>query len=140
MTADPTRCHTCGDTRTLTTDPAGATLCRACRATAAPIVVEPDPAPPPPAPTADGGKVCTNPDCQLAGQAQPLDAFHRRADTRDGRQSWCKACVAGVKGDPASRRARARAWAKADAETKRRHPRTWNAAYRRALKAEGIKP
>lgn len=34
-------------------------------------------------------KVCTGP----CGEKKTLDAFHKRAKSKDGRQAWCKECV-----------------------------------------------
>lgn len=34
-------------------------------------------------------KRCTGP----CGETKPLDAFSKRAKSKDGRQAWCKACV-----------------------------------------------
>ena len=32
--------------------------------------------------------------CKHCGEVKALHAFHRRADSKDGRQSWCKLCYA----------------------------------------------
>jgi hypothetical protein len=87
--------------------------------------------------TAATGKACSR--CE---KVKPLEDFHLRADRPDGRQSRCKACVSELAGerDLEAKRARARAWSKADAVTRARHSRTWNKAYRDALKAEGLEP
>jgi hypothetical protein len=37
-------------------------------------------------------KICSRKDCPLAGRAQDLSAFGRRADSRDGYAGMCKAC------------------------------------------------
>lgn len=32
--------------------------------------------------------------CSRCGEVKPLDDFHRRRSSRDGRQPYCKACIA----------------------------------------------
>tara|TARA_R110000868_G_scaffold260997_1_gene519107 strand:+ start:197 stop:388 length:192 start_codon:yes stop_codon:yes gene_type:complete len=38
-------------------------------------------------------KICSNPECHLKGELQPLDSFHKNAITKDGRVAKCKKCL-----------------------------------------------
>lgn len=38
-------------------------------------------------------KVCTNPECRLAGQLQTLDSFYVNGKTATGRTARCKSCI-----------------------------------------------